>query len=676
MATADFLPSPAGGRPLGSGDSAVVIGGGPAGAFFAIHLLREAQDLGRRIDVAIIERRGPTQATVDCWNRRGCTYCAGGISPRLHEILEQHGLVLPNDVIQNEIDSVLIQGEWKNFPLRVPAGQRMYTVFRGSLPGSRNGGSGFDAFLLGEAVKAGARLLPGDVRSITYAASGRPTVIFQSLSGEPVSLEAGFVAVATGINAAGGRGDQPSPLVASLQKINPDFVPGAYRKAFIFELDAGEAYLRKHMNRTIHFVEYGSRQLAIEHTALVPKGRFLTVAMIGKCVDDSAFPRNGERMVREFLALPQIDRLLPGIKDAPLACACFPSMAVMTARSPFGHRFALIGDALGSRLNKDGIYSAHVTAQSLAQAVLHDGVDVAALSKRYKRTTTWLAADNRYGQWVFRFSSLAFGRPVFSRIMYQAFATELKIRDSRNRPLGAVLWKIASGTADYREVLKSLGSYAVWRSVVVGALVTARNVATERVLGVRWGTFGRYPTVIIKEKRDALKQAIAASLGHELGAEPDFERMYAIKIRGSVKEIIDQLGQFGEPSAGYLKLRFVDVRRRSGNANEVGSVVRYRARLTSWYVDLRLQQLGPDALLYEVSETLARQGKLIFHVAPTSDGNSRLAVYAAFDFKTGKNVVSRPLWRCGRALFPGFVHDVVWNHALCRIKDDVEGHAR
>jgi hypothetical protein len=23
-------------------------------------------------------------------------------------------------------------------------------------------------------------------------------------------------------------------------------------------------------------------------------------------------------------------------------------------------------------------------------------------------------------------------------------------------------------------------------------------------------------------------------------------------------------------------------------------------------------------------------------------------------------------------LFPGFVHDVVWNHALCTIKEDVE----
>ena len=108
---------------------------------------------------------------------------------------------MPREVIQEEIDYVWIQGEWKNFPLRVPAGMRMYTVFRGSLPGRRGGVSGgFDAFLLGEAVKEGARLLFGEVRAIDYAASGRPMVTVSTLAGESVSLEASFVAVATGIN--------------------------------------------------------------------------------------------------------------------------------------------------------------------------------------------------------------------------------------------------------------------------------------------------------------------------------------------------------------------------------------------------------------------------------------------------------------------------------------------
>ncbi len=677
MTTARSSSSPAEGRPLTSGDTAIVIGGGPAGAFFAIHLLREARRLDRHIEVLIVEKRDPVRPTADGWNCRGCTCCAGGISPRLHDVFEQHGLAVPRDVIQEEIDAVWIQGEWKNFRLRVPAGMRMYTVFRGALPAGRDGGPGFDAFLLAEAVKEGARLICGDVRAITYAASGRPTVAVRTSSAEEVSLDASFVAVATGINVRGGSGRQPDPLMASIRRINPAFAPGRFRKAFIFELDAGTDYLRRHMNREIYFIEYGSPHLALEHTALLPKGRFLTVAMIGRCVDAATMPRDGERIIKEFLGLPQIRRILPGIADAPLACACFPSMAVTTARSPFGHRFALIGDAVGARLNKDGMYSAHLTAHSLALAVLHDGVDRASLSERYGRTIGWLAADNRYGRLVFGFSRVAFGWPAFSRIMYQAFATELKVRDARSRPLGIVLWKIASGTADYHEILKGLCGYALWRSVLVGALVTVRNVLVERAIGLRWGAYGRYPTVVIKEKRDVLKRAIAATLERELDAEPDFERMYAIKIRGSPGEILQELGKFGEPGARYLNLRFVEVRRIAGSANEVGAVVRYRLRRAGWFVDLRLTRLvGEDVLVYEVSETLSRRGRLIFHVSPTADGNSRLAIYAAFDFIRGGHLASRALWWCGRVLFPGFVHDVVWNHALCCIKEEVELRGR
>ena len=51
---------------------------------------------------------------------------------------------------------------------------------------------------------------------------------------------------------------------------------------------------------------------------------------------------------------------------------------------------------------------------------------------------------------------MAFTRPVVGRITYQAYATECKVRDEGRRPLSGVLWKIASGTADYREVLREI----------------------------------------------------------------------------------------------------------------------------------------------------------------------------------------------------------------------------
>jgi flavin-dependent dehydrogenase len=659
---------------LRDNDCVAIVGGGPAGSFFAIHLLQEARRLNRPLDVVIVEKRGLTDLGTEgfqCW---GCNFCAGGISPRLNELLEEHGLVVPEEVIQGRIDYVWIKGQWKNFRLRVPKGMRMYSVFRGSLPSRRSGRpEGFDGFLLGEAVKKGARLLYGKVEAMTYAASGRPRLRVRTKSGEEVSLEAGFVTIATGINAHGGRDYRDDALIASLQRLSPAFVPGKSRKAFIFELEVGEDYLERHMHREIYFIEYASKHLALEHTALVPKGRFLTVAMIGKSVDEAVSAGDSQQIVHDFLTLPQIERILPGIEAARLACACAPRMTVTTAKCPFGDRFAIIGDAVGARLNKDGLFSAHVTASRLAQTVLHDGIDKQALAKGYGKAIKWLAADNRFGRMVFGVSRVAFTQPVLSRITYQAFATECKVRDERSRPLSAVLWKIASGTADYREVLRDMCSYGVVRSVLLGAASTLRNLTFEMLLGLKWGEYGRYPTVVLKEKREALKEFLAASLGMELGESPDCERMYVIKIRGSGEEIMEELAKFGQPKARFLKLRLVEVRQIQGAPNQIGSVIRYRIPLVGLGAELRLtKRVGFETLLYQVNERLADHGKLIFNVAPTKDGNSRLSIYAAFDYKRGKGLASRVLWKGVRVLFPEFVHDVVWNHALCSIKEEVE----
>jgi flavin-dependent dehydrogenase len=655
-------------------DRVAIVGGGPAGSFFAIHLLREAHRLNRHLDVVIIEKRGPTDHTSDDFQCKGCNFCAGLISPRLNEILAAQGLVVPDEIIQGHIDYVWIHGQWKNFRLRVPKDARMYSVFRGSLPGRRMGRpSGFDGFLLGEAIKEGARICYGEVQAIAYGASGMPNLTMKAPSGEAVSLDARFVSIATGINAHCGFDYRDDGLIACARRMNPAFVPGKSRKSFIFELDVGEDYLRHNLNREIYFIEYGSKRLALEHTALIPKGRFLTVAMIGKCIDEAVLPRDSQQIVHDFLTLPQIDRILPGIASAPLACACAPRMTVATATFPYGDRFAIIGDAVGSRLNKDGLYSAHATATRLAETVLNEGVDKRALARGYGKAVNWLVADNRFGQMVFAASRVAFTMPVVSRIVYQAFATESKVRDQRSRPLSVVLWKIASGTADYREVHREMRGYGVLRSILAGAVVTLRNVAFEAFLGLKWGEYGRYPTVVLKEKREVLKGDLKSSLGMDLAGSPDFERMYVIKIRGSEEEIMDELAKFGQPHAKFVHPRFLDIRQIQGAPNQVGSVIRYRLPVIGLGTILRLtKRVGLETLLYQVDERMVDDGKIIFNVAPTRDGNRRLSIYASFDYKRGKGFASRVMWKSARLLFPGFVHDVVWNHALCIIKEEVE----
>src|ERR1035437_5554972 len=91
-----------------NGDRVAIVGGGPAGSFFAIHLLREAKQLDRNIEVVIVDKRGPSDLNFDDFQCRGCNFCAGLISPRLNEILDECGLVVPEEVIQGRIEYVWI----------------------------------------------------------------------------------------------------------------------------------------------------------------------------------------------------------------------------------------------------------------------------------------------------------------------------------------------------------------------------------------------------------------------------------------------------------------------------------------------------------------------------------------------------------------------------------------
>jgi hypothetical protein len=209
--------------------------------------------------------------------------------------------------------------------------------------------------------------------------------------------------------------------------------------------------------------------------------------------------------------------------------------------------------------------------------------------------------------------------------------------------------------------------------LVGGILVTLRNVAAEFLFGLKWGEYGRYPTVVVREKRNYIKGSLSFVLGLSLDSTPAFEKMYAIKIRAGENEIFEELGKFGHQGRNYMNLRAVQIKRISGNPNQVGSIIRYRLKFLPVSVDMTLKQAVPGkALFYEVSEKFADNGKLVFEIKHTEDENYRLVIYTAYDYKKGSTIFSKLFWWLFRLLFPAFIHDVVWNHALCTIKEDAE----
>ena len=666
------LPSPA---------TILVVGGGPAGSFFAIEVLRRAKQNGRQIELLIIEqKRQPLfyQSTCPSAYREGCNYCAGGISPRMADILRDIGIEVPQETVTGVVETVIVQGDWKNIELQVPPGRRMFSVHRGSRPAGRaHRYENFDSFLLECAVAEGARILTGEVKSVTYSPAQRPIVTWiplQKANSTPSSIEVDFVAFAGGVNARMGTDVNKFPLVAALRQLIPGFAPPKVRKALIFELKPQDARLSD-LNGEVYFVEYGSKEVEIEMSSFIPKEEFITVALLGPCIDH-ADPTDYLSLIDKLLELPHIKRLLPGKTILATACICSPNMTVGAAKKPFGHRIAVIGDLAVARLYKDGILSAYTTARALAECILEKGADQRSLKKSFWPAVKQFKIDNRFGWFVFLLNRIAFRHPVLSRILYQAILTERKKGKGKSKcRLEDLIWRIAAGDDTYRSIFFSMLHPANLGSIMIGgALITLRNYLAESLVGLKWVGFGRFQTGVYREVLEAKREEfIQRYQMEELRGLLDFERMYSIQIKAEKERIFYHLGRFGEDGMEYFQSRMVQAQRVSGNPNEVGCVIRYNTPFRFLAFSLVLESCHPGGMIvYRVQNGFAQGGVLIFDLQEKRKGVYLLSIYVAFAMPRGKNPWSKLYWLMFRSAFPSFLHDVLWNHSLCKLKDVIE----
>jgi flavin-dependent dehydrogenase len=669
---------------LRDGAEVIVVGGGPAGSFFALRLLGSARQQGKEISVSIVDKNpeaGLSSAEQETCCKEGCNYCAGGLSPRLMEALENEGLDLPEAIRQAEVKTLTIQGHWKNIELEVPQGRKMICVFRGSRPMMRpHRYINLDGYLLQQAACRGAAVVTGDVTGIRRSAAGLPRVLFNHIQGgrlQAEEREADFVVVAGGVNRWSNTDPMGGPFGRSLTEVLPGFVPPRVRKTLIFELEGRGEFLRA-IQGEVHFVEYGSDRLRIEMSSIMPKGGYVTVVLIGPSIDRASPGRNRE-IADQYLDLPQIRKLLPREARLRVVCMCSPDMTVGAARRLFADRVAVIGDLAVSRLYKDGIYSAYLTASGLADSVLGSGVDDRSLRKRYRPIVDRLRNDNRYGRFVFLLNRIAFSRPVLGRILYQAVIGERKRKDKDKRRLAEILWKIASGDDSYKRIfVMMLRPESVLTIFVGGVLVTLRNYLTERLFGLKWGGFGRYPTAVPKEQFQDARRELSLLLDLPALVRPlEYERMYAIRIKGDRKNILDQLGKFGDGDRGYFRPRILRVHRVQGGANETGSVISYEMPFRFLSFRIVLERIVEETfVLYRVQDGFAQGGVLVFKIDDRAEGTLLLSIFVAFDFVRGDSIPTKLARRAFRLLFPGFVHDVLWNHSLCELRDIVESWRR
>jgi flavin-dependent dehydrogenase len=403
---------------LKEGDRIGIIGGGPAGSFTALHLLRGGADRGLPLEVLIFEPRkfhmpGP----------EGCNRCAGILSARMLNDLDTIGISLPDEVIQTDIKAYSIHLNHEMVQINQPDPEsRIVSIYRGGGPRLQKHGSvsSFDQFLLAQACSLGAQHIPSRVTDVRW---DQGPVIYTARETFPVEL----VVLATGINSHSPLGEtfgyQPprSEIMAQDEFQLPDSWPE----------DRVSAYFQK--------------PEGLIFGALIPKGHYVNISLLGQGLATDA--------ISEFIEAHGLGQDFRSLGDS--LCGCTPRIAVSCAGRYYGDRWVAVGDAAVTRLYKDGIGSAFSTAKQAAHTALHLGISRRSFHAGYQPLCREISRDNVYGRILFRFWTWVLGMPALSHAWIEVLRAETASRESHDNH-ARILWGMFTGSETYRELFRRL----------------------------------------------------------------------------------------------------------------------------------------------------------------------------------------------------------------------------
>ncbi len=392
-----------------------VIGGGPAGSFAALHLLRLSHLNNLHLEVMIFEPRDFSRP-----GPAGCNRCAGVLSSRLWGNLFELGLSIPDEIIQAELQSYNIHLDHQSIRLNRPdPSRRIISVYRGGGPRRVQEApeASFDEFLLSQAINRGALHIPHRVREVRW--EDQP-VVYTTDDHYPAS----FLVLATGINSR-------SPLDASFSYTPPKT-----------EVMAQDEVLRPPDWISEEVNAYFKQPPGLNFGAIIPKGRYLNISLLGK-----GFTRDS---VDEFIAAQNLTDDLQYTSKSSL-CGCNPRIAVGMAKHYFGDRWVAVGDAAVTRLYKDGIGSAYQTTKSAMSVAMQLGISSLMFRKYYAPVCHSISIDNSYGFLLFRMWNFVLNSPGILNAWKGTIQREmsLPVKDRRHM---RILWGMLTGDEPYRRL--------------------------------------------------------------------------------------------------------------------------------------------------------------------------------------------------------------------------------
>ncbi len=412
-------------KTLRDGSRVAVVGAGPSGSMFSYFLLNMAEATSLQLNVDLFEprrfcHRGPA----------GCNHCGGVISESLVQRLATEGIVLPDEVVQRGIESYTLHMDIGDVEIVTPLEERrIAAVYRGN--GPRNSEpldtQSFDGYLQRLASDKGANLVH---RLVTDVSNDGSRMHLKCADGFEDEYE--LVVLATGVN---------SRLAADLEEHTGGFRKPARTKAFICEFRLGREVIRETLGPSMHVFLLDIPRL--EFAALIPKGEYATLALLGDDID--------EELMERFFASPEVKDCFPGGRIPNHVCHCYPRMNIGGARPPYADRLVMIGDCGTTRLFKDGIGAAYRAAKSAARTAVFHGVAAEDFEKHYWPTCRSVQVDNRFGHTLFAVAGLI-QKARFARRGVLRMTVNEQEHPGKPKRMSAVLWDLFSGSARYREV--------------------------------------------------------------------------------------------------------------------------------------------------------------------------------------------------------------------------------
>ena len=228
------------------------------------------------------------------------------------------------------------------------------------------------------------------------------------------------------------------------QKITPKFQPPKTTKTYICEYYLGKETIDKHFGDSMHVFLLNIPH--IKFGALIPKGNYVTLVLLGESIN--------KEVVESFVRSESVKSCFP--KEAELKsinpCKCFPSINIRQAKNPFDDRVVMIGDTSSSKLYKNGIGAAYITAKAAAKTVIFDGISKKDFKKSFLPVCKNLDFDNVIGKMIFLVTTVIQKSSILKKGLFRMVVKEQQ-KDNKKRKMSSVLWDTFTGSAPYKGIL-------------------------------------------------------------------------------------------------------------------------------------------------------------------------------------------------------------------------------